>query len=147
MRAGKLTFVSENRRPTVPEKHHLLQELLRNLRRRDRELDHDLMQCGLGVQSCYKPQKSRGYELPRSARGNKTDVEPCAGPRNKLHDQPGGGCCRVPIAVAIHRPVQGAFRRHSNNVAPLRLGRARRSFGARRRNAPLGRAHTCLELK
>ena len=57
MRAGKLTFVSENRRPTTPEKHHLLQELLRNLRRRDRELDRDLMQCGLGVQSCYKPQK------------------------------------------------------------------------------------------
>ncbi len=57
MRAGKLTLVSENRRPTTPEKHHLLQELLRNLRRRDRELDRDLMQCGLGVQSCYKPQK------------------------------------------------------------------------------------------
>jgi AraC-like DNA-binding protein len=57
MRSGRLTLVSENRRPTNPEKHHLLQELLRNLGRRDRELDRDLMQCCLGVQSCYEPQK------------------------------------------------------------------------------------------
>jgi AraC-like DNA-binding protein len=57
MRSGRLTLVSENRRPTTPEKHHLLQELLRILRRRDRELDRDLMQCSLGVQSCYEPQK------------------------------------------------------------------------------------------
>lgn len=57
MRSGRLALVSENRRPTNAEKHHLLQELLRNLRSRDRELDSDLMQCCLGVQSCYEPQK------------------------------------------------------------------------------------------
>jgi AraC-like DNA-binding protein len=57
MRSGSLTLVSVNRRPTTPEKHHLLQELLRILRRRDRGLDRDLMQCSLGVQSCYEPQK------------------------------------------------------------------------------------------
>lgn len=57
MRSGRLALVSENRRATNAEKHHLLQELLRNLRSRDRELDSDLMQCCLGVQSCYEPQK------------------------------------------------------------------------------------------
>ena len=57
MRSGRLALVSENRRPTNAEKHHLLQELLRNLRSRDRALDSDLMQCCLGVQSCYEPQK------------------------------------------------------------------------------------------
>src|SRR5258708_31420865 len=57
MRAGKLTLVSGNRRASTQENHHLVQELLRNVGRRDRELDRDLMQCGLGVQRCYKPQK------------------------------------------------------------------------------------------
>lgn len=57
MRSGRPALVSENRRPTNAEKHHLLQELLRDLRSRDRELDRDLMHCCLGVQSCYEPQK------------------------------------------------------------------------------------------
>lgn len=57
MKAGNLTLVSESRLPATPEKRHLLRTLLANLGKRDRELDRDLMQCGLGVQSCYKPQK------------------------------------------------------------------------------------------
>lgn len=34
----------------------LIDNLLQALSKRDPELDHDLMQCGLGIQSCYKPQ-------------------------------------------------------------------------------------------
>ncbi|MFA6218629.1 MAG: helix-turn-helix domain-containing protein [Erythrobacter sp.] len=37
-------------------KSRLVDDLLQSLKRRDPELDHDLMQCGLGIQSCYKPQ-------------------------------------------------------------------------------------------
>jgi len=37
-------------------KSRLIDNLLESLIKRDPELDHDLMQCGLGIQSCYKPQ-------------------------------------------------------------------------------------------
>lgn len=37
-------------------KSRLIDNLLESLTKRDPELDHDLMQCGLGIQSCYKPQ-------------------------------------------------------------------------------------------
>lgn len=34
----------------------LIDNLLQGLSKRDPDLDQDLMQCGLGIQSCYKPQ-------------------------------------------------------------------------------------------
>lgn len=38
------------------DKSRLIEHLLRSLTARDPGLDQDLMQCGLGIQSCYKPQ-------------------------------------------------------------------------------------------
>jgi len=37
-------------------KSRLIDTLLQALSKRDPDLDKDLMQCGLGIQSCYKPQ-------------------------------------------------------------------------------------------
>ena len=42
--------------PFQPNKRRLLDELYRGLRSREEDLARDLMQCGLGVQSCFKAQ-------------------------------------------------------------------------------------------
>lgn len=45
-----------SRRGLPSRKSRLIYNLLQDLAKRDRELDQDLMQCGLGIQSCFKPQ-------------------------------------------------------------------------------------------
>ena len=58
MKSVNLAVVSNTATlPCSQDKRQLLRDLLARLRQRDRTLDHDLMQCGLGVQSCFKPQK------------------------------------------------------------------------------------------
>lgn len=51
-----LSIVGRGEPAMRSDRIRLLEDLCRSLRKRDLELDRDLMQCGLGVQSCYKPQ-------------------------------------------------------------------------------------------